>query len=146
MKRWFESLLSELHAELLKPLGFRKTGHTISRGMQGYDERFNFQGSSWNSSGLRWRFYLNCGIEFTDLPPERQWSYFPHTHWAGRAGQLVPTAPSEWEYGPATDPTALKKQLHAIVLEGSRQFALRATSLRASYLGKLERRRQHTGA
>jgi hypothetical protein len=143
MKRWFESFLSELHAEHLKPLGFRKTGHTISRAMQGYHERFNFQGSSWNSSGVKWRFYLNCGVEFTDLPSERQWSYFPHTHWAGRAEQLVPTAPLEWDYGPATDPMALKAQLHALVLDVSRQFGRRTASLRVSYLEKLERRRQH---
>lgn len=70
MNQSVESSLSEFHRQQLKPLGFKKVRHTFSRDKETYVERFNFQGSAWNTSESNepWLFYINVGIEFKDLP------------------------------------------------------------------------------
>jgi len=146
MKRTFESLLSALHSEQLKPLGFRKSGHTISRALPGYHERFNFQGSAWNGAESGWRFYINVGVEFTDLAPEPLWWYFPHTHWADRAERLVPSASHQWECSEATDLAALKNALLQVILEASAALTVQHGSLRAEYLQRIAQRKPAPGA
>lgn len=146
MKRAFETLPSALHSEQLKPLGFHKSGHTISRALPGYHERFNFQGSAWNEAGIGWRFYINVGVEFTDLPPEPLWWYFPHAHWAGRAEQLVPSAPRQWECSEAFDLAALKNALRQVILEASRALSVQHGTLRAAYLQRAAQSKPVPGA
>ena len=134
MKAWLPTLLSELQREHLKAAGFRKDGRTFSRDREAYWERFHFQGSSWNGAGVRWRFYVNAGIEFKDLPERRFWSHFAHTHWAGSVEHLVPEAPAQWEYDESTDRTAVKAHLATILIAASRVLDRRADTLRAEYV------------
>lgn len=138
-KAWLAGLLSELHRETLKPAGFRKEGSTFYRDREGYVERYNFQGSSWSSADLT-AFYLNVGVEFADHPAaESDWMYFRRAHWACRVDKLVRGAPKDWRCGVATDRTALKAQLAALVLAASEQVAARLPELRATYLERLAR-------
>ena len=134
MKKWLSSFLSELHREYLKPKGFRKEGKTFLRDKGSHRERLHFQGSSWNGTGVRWRFYLNAGLEFPDLEPRGRWTHFANTHWASRIKQVVPEAPVQWDYSEATDREALKKELVSIVCQASDRLALDAHSIREQYL------------
>ncbi|WP_306535296.1 DUF4304 domain-containing protein [Geobacter sp.] len=145
MKRWLDTLLSELQTEYLKSAGYRKQGRTFSRSRSGYTERFNVQGSSWNGTGVKWRFYLNVGIEFNDVPPELYWSYFSHTHWAARAEALVTDAPSDWNYDSNTDRVALKALLAQTIFAASRTLEARSADLRAEYLNKHYASRKSVG-
>ncbi|MEP6896698.1 MAG: DUF4304 domain-containing protein [Chloroflexota bacterium] len=91
-KDWLPIFLSEFHKTHLKPLGFKKVRRTFSRDMGSYWERFNFQGS--DSNGINgWKFYLNVGVEFKDLPAESYWAGFPNTHWTSRIEGLVKNSP-----------------------------------------------------
>ncbi len=91
MKRWVEDFFSEFHRHHLKPLGFKKVRHTFSRDLGDYVERFNFQGSAWNSSDEKdpWLFYINVGVEFRDLPPRTPCLDFPKTHWWQRIEHIA---------------------------------------------------------
>jgi hypothetical protein len=139
LKKWLSSLLSELHAESLKPLGYRKEARTISRDCGPYWERFNFQGSSWNDA-TSGRFYINVGIEFKDLAPRERWSYMPHTHWADRLETVVVSAPSQWVYDGHTDRPNTKAQLREHLIAAGPVLQGRASQLREEYLAKLEKR------
>jgi len=134
LKKWLPTLISELHAEFLKPIAFRKNGRTVSRDRGSYWERFNFQSSQWNGAGGSWRFYVNVGMEFKDLPPRRRWSYCANTHWACRLEQLVPEAPHQWEFDDATDRAAVKQTLAHLLMQASGTLAGRADALRTEYV------------
>jgi hypothetical protein len=134
MKNWLNDVLAELHKENLKPLGFTKVRHTFSRDCGTYWERFNFQGSTWNGTGVKWRFYINVGIEFKDLNPNPHWSYFSHTHWAARVDKLASSAPEEWDYDASTDREELKVQLAQLIVEASRTLRSRTERIRREYL------------
>jgi hypothetical protein len=136
VKDWLPKLLSELQAERLKGAGFRKKARTFSRDRGDYWERFNFQGSAWNGAASSWRFYVNVGIEFKDLPEQKYWSYFAHTHWAGRLEQLVTSAPAQWEYDASTERHAVKERLHELLLAASTELASRAPAIRQQYLAE----------
>jgi len=49
-------------------LGFRKRGRTFIRERDGYSEGISIQGSSWNSGGELWHFYVNVAITLSDVP------------------------------------------------------------------------------
>jgi hypothetical protein len=78
LKDWLPNFLSEFHRSQLKPLGFKKERRTFWRDMGAYRECFNFQDDEFNGVA-GWRFYLNVGVEFGDLPAREHWSGFPHT-------------------------------------------------------------------
>lgn len=62
MEKQFSALLSRLHKEVLKPLGFRKEGGNFRRFPgDGLGQIINFQKSSWNS-GEECRFTINIGV------------------------------------------------------------------------------------
>lgn len=135
MKEWLDQFLSDFHRAYLKKLGFKKVRRTFSRDMGSHWERFNFQGSTSNYPDHDdWRFYLNVGVEFTDLEPGRNWSYFPHTHWAGRMETVVSSAPSAWTYKPNTDRERLMRELASHILKASQKMAAEAAGLRNYYL------------
>ena len=136
MKKWLPVLLSEFHREVLKPQGYRKEGKTFVRDCGSYKERYNFQGSSWNGSGVKWRFYLNVGLEFTDLEPERNWSYFANTHWATRIRSVVPDAPRWWEYSEKTNRAEIKKELAHLIGRASESLKAEASNTRSEYVAK----------
>jgi hypothetical protein len=137
LKDWLASLLSELHREFLKPLGFKKHRHTLSRDRETYVERFNFQGSA-SSSSQEKRFYLNVGIEFSDLEPgTRNWVYFPNTHWAVRVRELVDGAPEHWDCDESTDCGDLKRQLAQLIAKASESLANCAGEFRAIHTARV---------
>ena len=135
MKKWLDEFLNELHKNYLKELGFRKVRRTFSRDMGDYWERFNFQGSSWNSSDERdWRYYINLGVEFKDLKPQKNWTYFPHTHWADRIESVVKKASSVGEYNEKTNKAELAEKLKGFILEATEKISREISGLRRHYL------------
>ena len=134
-KVWLPTFLSEFHKTQLKPAGFKKIRHTFSRDMGLYWERFNFQGS--DSNGINgWRFYLNVGVEFKEIPPEKYWSGFPNTHWSTRSEFLVQNSPKEWMYGIYTDKENLSKKLSEVIHVASKVMANNLNKIRREYLNK----------
>lgn len=86
------AFFAELHGSVFKPRGYSRLRHTFQRDEDGYALAFQFQGSDWNSAGSPWRFYLNAGIRFPDVPrciPDRD---FPTIHTWTRVGPGL----SEW--------------------------------------------------
>lgn len=135
MNKWLDDFLSEFHKNHLKELGFKKIRRTFSRDMGDYWERFNFQGSSWNSSDTQdWRYYINLGVEFKDLEARRNWSYFPHTHWSGRIESVVKSASAIGEYNENTNKKELAEKLKGYILEASQKMSDEMEGLRAHYL------------
>ena len=100
-----------------------------------YWERFNFQGSAWNfADDEYWTFYLNVGVEFKDLEPQKYWSYFPNTHWADRIKTVNPDVPASWNYNLDTDQEAIMPELEAQILKASAKMANQKEGLRHHYL------------
>jgi hypothetical protein len=85
-----KQFVSDLHRSTLKPRGFTKKNHTFTRQRDGYLERLQVQGSSWNSStDQTWTFYLNAGVQFADLPEPTSNRGFPGTHIYGRLSSFA---------------------------------------------------------
>lgn len=143
LKQAFQQFLTDFHRTQLKPLGFKKKGHTLSRDKGGYWERLNFQGSSYNGPDFEsWTFYLNIGVEFKELHsaefdllprpepslfphgegvlPIDHWTYFGGTHWAIRLNDLLPDAPNGWDFTHKSDVEELGKLIFDLWMEASR--------------------------
>ena len=135
MKAWLDDFLGELHRTRLKPLCFKKVRRTFSRDRGQYWERFNFQGSAANCPGAEdWRFYINVGVEFKNVPLRRDWSYFAQTHWAARLESVIPAAPSVWKYNEWTDEAEMAEKLETFMLEASAKIAAHLDGIHAHYL------------
>lgn len=135
MNKWLNQFLTDFHKTHLKKFGFSKVRHTFSRDMGKYWERFNFQSEAWNSAGNKyWKFYLNVGIEFKDLEPQKPWLYLSHTHWADRIKTVNPDAPYCWNYNLDTDREALMRELEAQILKASAKMANETAGLKRHYL------------
>ena len=93
-----DTFASRLHETLFKPEGFKKKARVFSRQNPAYGEHYNFQGSAWNSPDAPWRFYVNCGISFPDLPaPEKGAGLWGISHAHARLTLFVPGSPSEYD-------------------------------------------------
>lgn len=135
MKEWLDQFLSDFHREYLKELGFKKARRTFSRDKDSYWERFNFQGSTSNyPDRANWRFFLNVGIEFKDLEPLRNWSGFPHTHWANRIESVVKNAPGIYHYNLSTNREVLMRELYSYIQRASEKIGRESASIRSHYL------------
>ena len=97
MRESVKNFFSVLHQRYLKPNGFKKVRHTFSREHAHYTERFQFQGSAWNDSASPWRFYINVGVEFHNIPARVPSRDFPSTHCWTRIERLLSDAPSEYD-------------------------------------------------
>jgi hypothetical protein len=90
-----DQLCADLHTRYLRNLGFRKHGRTFIRERDGYSEGISIQGSSWNSGGEPWEFYVNVAITLSDVPlnfgPKCRY------HAVGRLGRLVEGAPPAFD-------------------------------------------------
>jgi len=106
--------------------------HTFSRDMDGYTERIQFQGSSGNDSDGPWRFYINLGVEFTDLPPRTPCRDFPATHCWTRIEHIVPDAPKQYDL-PDTSTAEFASELAGYLDCASRQSARQIRQIRSSY-------------
>lgn len=78
-----------LHERHMKPARFKKKARTFSRAHPAYEEHYNIQGSAWNSPEEPWRFYVNCGLSFPDLPRNVKGSGFFSIHAHQRLGLFV---------------------------------------------------------
>jgi hypothetical protein len=86
------AFFSELHLSVFKPRGYTKLRRTFRKEEVRYSLAFQFQGSDWNSAGSPWRFYLNVGLGFLDIPRRSPDSNFPMIHSSTRIGPTL----SEW--------------------------------------------------
>ena len=130
-----DELTAQLHTRHLKPRGFKKKGRTFSCAHAAYSEHYNIQGSAWNSSDEPWRFYVNVGINFTDIPlrdAAGMWKYHAHT----RLPFLVRSAPAEYDLTPVNFEQLLE-QLADEFLKCSEYFSRRHAILKESYLKSL---------
>jgi hypothetical protein len=135
LKDWLPNFLSEFHRSQLKPLGFKKERRTFWRDMGAYRECFNFQGDEFNGVA-GWRFYLNVGVEFGDLPAREHWSGFPHTLWTARSDVLIPGSPKEWKYDADTETIVLACTLRQVTTEASRAVAGEIDQIRERVLAE----------
>jgi|LakMenE18May11ns_1017448.scaffolds.fasta_scaffold9937188_3 hypothetical protein len=122
-----------LHRTYLKPRGFTKIRRTFSRQHQEHIERYQLQGSAWNSEGMPWTFYLNCGITFTGLPRRQPDLDFPHAHASMRAGYFTDSACAQYDVTPENLDLIAEKVVGTIE-EVSRFFSRRYAHLKESYL------------
>jgi hypothetical protein len=77
----------------MKPRGFTKKRHTFCRDRETYVERFQIQGSTWNSStSSDWVFYLNAGLFWPDLPEPVENRGVVGTHVYGRLHEFDPAS------------------------------------------------------
>ncbi len=122
---------SQLHTVHLKPMGFRKTRHTFFRAGSEVTECIQFQGSAWNDRDSPWRFYVNFGVLFRDLPPRHPDRDFPRTHCWARIDSLVPGAHRDFDLAGDTD--QLASSLAELVEQASRMVHGRLDRVRERY-------------
>ena len=114
-KEKFKTMLADIHRELLKPNGFRKTGQNFRRveksGAISYAYVINFQKSAWNWEN-QLRFAINIGRKtvFGDIEPdfslnELGWEYFD------RLGFMCYGHDKWWEITPDTDMDEMKREI-----------------------------------
>lgn len=120
MQEFVKVFFSSLHREYLKPRGYKKVRFTFSRDMNGYIERIQFQGSSWNASTGPWRFYINFGIEFPDIPFDVPNLGFPGTHCRARIEHIATTSPSEFDLPANCDAELAQKIVEYVDVASSR--------------------------
>jgi len=132
MRESVTRFFSSLHQNHFKIRGYKKVRHTFSREMGDYVERIQFQGSKWNNSDDSWRFYINFGVEFSDLPPRIPCHDFPSTHCWTRIEQLVPDAPKQYDL-PELDTAEFARELSAYFESASRQVAQQIRWIHSSY-------------
>jgi hypothetical protein len=128
-----DEFTSLLHREYLKPLGFKKVRRTFSREHERHIERYQLQGSAWNTDGMRWTFYLNCGITFIGLPRRQPDPDFPHAHAYMRAGYFTDKALAQYDVS-RDHMVLIAEGVRDAINEVSGFFARRCEHLRASYL------------
>ena len=121
-----------LHREYLKPIGFTKIRRTFSREHEIHIERHQLQGSAWNTEGMTWTFYLNCGITFIGLPRREPDRDFPHSHASMRAGYFTDLALSQYDVT-HDSMASIAENVRDVINEVSRYFTRRCEHLRASY-------------
>ena len=134
MDKVLSSALSKLHTELMKPIGFRKTGATFSRAHSTHVEMFNIQASQWNGDGAR-HFYVNCDLVFPDIPfltPLQQ------THRHFRIERIVKDAPWKFEYTEESI-DAVQKDLGKYLLRASEILRSDLPLHKVSYLQHAEK-------
>ena len=135
MNEAVKDFFSSLHREHLKPRGYTKTRHTFSRDMGNYTERIQFQGSAWNDSNSPWRFYINFGVEFHDLPPRTPCRDFPATHCWTRIPAVTPSGAAEYDL-PQSVPPDFAAQIAASLQHGSEHVARTLQQIRSAYESK----------
>ena len=113
-----------------------RAGEPFSLEGGGYDLRFNFQGSNSNGLYASWQFFINTGVEFEDLEPEPFWSFFAHTHWAGRIEDVVAGSPQDWRYDLDTDRDSLAEELAGLIGQATANVSSDIERMRSEYLVK----------
>ena len=130
------SFLAELHSVVFKPRGYTKLRRTFQREHDEYAVAFQFQGSDWNSAGSPWRFYLNAGLRFSDLPRRNLDRDFPTIHsWTRVGPALSEWAEPHYEIVEGEEKLLVGK-IAAMVEDSQRYFAANHHLLRQKYGAK----------
>jgi Domain of unknown function (DUF4304) len=132
MRKSVNNFFGTLHQRYLKPYGFKKVRHTFSRENADYTERFQFQGSAWNDSASPWRFYINVGVEFHNIPARVPCRDFPRTHCWTRIERLVSDVPSEYEL-PESNTEEFASQIAGYLESASLHVAREIQQIRQAY-------------
>jgi hypothetical protein len=103
--------------------------------MGSYTERIQFQGSAWNDSNLPWRFYINIGVEFHDLPPHPPRRDFPATHCWTRIEEITPDADAEYDL-PQAVPPDFAAGIADLLRRASEHVARTSQQIRTAYESK----------
>jgi Domain of unknown function (DUF4304) len=131
MRDSIKDFFSALHQDYLKPSGYKKLRHTFSRDMGEYTEKIQFQGCSWNDSKSAWRFYINFGIEFHDLPPVIPMD-FSGTHCSARLDSIMANSPKHFHITETGSPK-LAQELSVRLEQLSNYISERIGVIRESY-------------
>ncbi len=124
---------SKLHSSVLKPRGYTRLRRTFQKEHEGYAVAFQFQGSDWNSAGSPWRFYLNAGLRFSDLPRRDMDRDFPTIHSWTRVGVgLSQWAEPHYEILEGDEDLLIGK-LAAIIEDSQKYFATNHRTIREKY-------------
>lgn len=131
MAPYVKEFFSSLHNTYLKPAGYSKERFTFSRDAGAYIERVQFQGSTWNAAGESWRFYINVGLQFKDIPPRSPDRDFPRTHVWERIGNIV-DAPSQFDIS-VESATILASEVNAFIVSASAVISRLAVEVNVKY-------------
>lgn len=132
MQNSVKQFFVEIHASHFRQRGYKKIRHTFHRELDGYIERVQFQGSSWNDANSPWLFYINFGVEFSGLPARSPCRDFPATHCWTRIEALVPRMPPEYRL-PEGDVAKFAAKIARCVEKASLLVADRLPGIRANY-------------
>lgn len=122
-----------LHERHMKPAGFKKKARTFSLVHADYEENYNIQGSAWNSPESPWRFYVNCGLSFPDLPRVTKGSGFFNIHAYQRLGLFVRDALPHYDVT-GENLEATVDEIGQGLLRCSDYFSRRYSVIRDSYV------------
>lgn len=129
-----KDFFSRLQAEVFKPQGFLKAGKTFTKVFEGFSVAIQFQGSNWNSADEPWRFYLNTGIHFADLPRRTPDKDFPNIHsWTRVGTSLSLSAEAHYDLEPRKE-TELIQNIKKIVEDCLHYFEGQHNKIRTAYL------------
>lgn len=92
-KHLADRFFSELLKGHLKPEGFKKKGRTVTRDRGSFVECFQFRGSRWNDRSRPWKFSIEVGLQFPDLPRMQPDKDFPHTHACDHIEKVISAPP-----------------------------------------------------
>jgi hypothetical protein len=135
VKKLGDAFASDLHAQFLKPLGFRKSARYFSRQCDGYGqcdgnvEAYQPEGSGWNAGEEPWLFHLTVRVRFDDVPPVDAAHPLAY-HAAGRIERLIPSAPRTFELR-SENRVALLSTVRDIIVMASDALAPRLPAARA---------------
>lgn len=104
---------------LLKPLGFKRNKAIFLRETEAYSERYAISGSRWNSGEEPWKFSLDVGVFFVDIPPrdgaKGLWRY---SHAIGGTDQILKHSPPDFSVT-QSNVEEISRQVADIILKTS---------------------------
>jgi hypothetical protein len=100
----------------LESLGFQRQRTVYRRERPGFVERFAIVGDRWNSGAAPWRFSVDVGIYFPDLPTRSDSvGFWREAHAVGTIGAIAETTPVEFEVSQSTVDDVAARVAKAIV-------------------------------
>ena len=88
-------LIIDAVTQVLRPLGYKRNGHTFVRNSFDLHHIVGVQ-SSQSSSANHLRVTINLGISVPSLAEGEYRIDISSTHWSSRLGQLLPVATDQW--------------------------------------------------
>ena len=97
-----KDLANRIHAGWLNAHGFKKSGATFSRERVGYIERYQIDGSRWNSGEEPWEFDVNVGVQFEGIPLREAKGLWAKAHAIGGLSRIIDEAPVSFSVAAST--------------------------------------------